>query len=113
MSDHDRGQIKLDRESYERHRERKRERGLTWAEYIDGQREQSESEREANAQVAAVSAEEMAAEVVRQLEVDPDVEIDVEELDVSALAAALSKTLGSDLEMAAYRGAKDAVEEMV
>lgn len=29
--------IKLPEEAYERHNERRREMGLTWAEYIDGQ----------------------------------------------------------------------------
>lgn len=37
MSDQDYGTIKIPREDYERHRERKEELGLEWAGYIDGQ----------------------------------------------------------------------------
>jgi hypothetical protein len=33
----DRANIKLDREEFEKHNERREEMGLSWAEYIDGE----------------------------------------------------------------------------
>lgn len=80
------GNIRIPREDFERHNQRREDMGLTWAEYMEGQAPEGGG---------------------------TTVEVNFEDEQVGELAEYLSKALGSDLEMAAFRGARDALEEVV
>jgi predicted DNA-binding protein len=69
------GTIKLPREAYERHNDRRQDLGLTWAEYVDGEAPSLPDTEELVDAIAAeadgqgrVDDSELAREVARQLD---------------------------------------------
>lgn len=63
----DRANIKLPREKYERHRERKEKLGVSWAEYIDGQAPEQPDVEVGPVTLEATERRKIAEEVVENL----------------------------------------------